>query len=103
MEGKISFKKSLEQDLIYVLVILIGMFVNYCIKSNYKYSMSYYLDIGLLIIGGFIFLSQTISYLMYKNKAEIQEDIDILEEDLNEDSDSEQGKLAYKIKSIGGN
>lgn len=100
MKSKNKYFKNMEKDLIYIIVLLMAIMIDYHIVPDYLQSNIWRIDTFFLIVQGTMFISSCLLYLRNRNNADMQEEIDIIDEALNDFYDAGNGKILYSLKSI---
>ena len=100
MKSKNRYFKILEQDLIYIIVLLMAIMIDFRITPNYLQSNICRIDSVFLVVQGVVFISTCVRYLRNRNNLGMQEEIDVIDDALNDYFDTGTGKALYCIKSI---
>jgi hypothetical protein len=95
-----SYYKKMEMDMAYIIILLMAVYINYNIVPDYIMSTLFRMDISFLLIQFIIFVAECLKYLNNQKNADIQEDIEIMNEMLNDTYEKGYGKLLFNFKSI---
>lgn len=100
MKNRNKFFKSLEQDLTYIIALLMAIMIDYYITPNYLQSDIWRIDSFFLVVQGTVFIFECLLYMKNRNNADMQEEIDVIDEELNDYYETGKGKILFLIKSL---
>jgi hypothetical protein len=90
MDNNSLFIKSVKQKLIYLIILITFIMVNYRTTANYLHSFWILIDIITLLIAIWSLLADVIPYILEIKDAEIKEELDMINEEYEEDAEEDR-------------
>lgn len=97
--NKSAYLKKLEQDMIYLLVLCMAIMVDAFIVPDYFRSTIWKIDGAFLFMQGSVFMLEMLNNMNNRNNADIQEEIDVMNDFHNSIFEAGHGKFLFDIKS----